>query len=137
VIALSRATPLAAPGLLQVTARSGSGSPTDNYTLHELLDWIELELWHHSTPEYIGTDTPGARGLSLTKEDGTVYNLELDGGWLNCHCKGHTNHSRCKHADALAELIAKGRLCSGRTGDAHTGITVAESKSSLFGRSAK
>jgi hypothetical protein len=60
--------------------------------------------------EEIGTDTPGARGLSLTKEDGTVYNVELDGASHSCDCKGHTRHAHCKHSDALARLIELGRL---------------------------
>ena len=60
--------------------------------------------------EEIGTDTPGARGFSLTKEDGTVYNVELDGGWKSCDCKGHTRHQHCKHGVALAALIHRGRL---------------------------
>jgi hypothetical protein len=62
------------------------------------------------TVEDIGTDRQGARGISLTNPDGTVYNLELDGGYRSCDCKGHERHGHCKHADAVAKLIELGRL---------------------------
>jgi hypothetical protein len=62
------------------------------------------------TLEEIGSDTKGARGFSLTKEDGTVYNVELDGGFHSCDCKGHERHGHCKHAEALAKLLELRRL---------------------------
>jgi hypothetical protein len=50
------------------------------------------------------------RGIQLTKPDGTVYHVCLDGLASACCCKGFTRHSRCKHRDALAALEAAGRL---------------------------
>jgi hypothetical protein len=79
--------------VIRTVARPSGKESVDRYALEE-----------------IGTDTVGARGFSLTKEDGTVYNVELDGGWKSCDCKGHANHRHCKHADALAALIHRGRL---------------------------
>ena len=60
--------------------------------------------------ENIGSDSPGCCGFSLTKSDGTVYNVELDGGFHSCDCQGHTNHGHCKHASSLAALIASHKL---------------------------
>jgi hypothetical protein len=79
--------------IIRQIAQPGGRETVDTYTL-----------------ENIGTDTPGARGLSLTKQDGTVYNIELDGGSRTCDCPAGTRFGCCKHADSLAALIATGRL---------------------------
>jgi hypothetical protein len=50
------------------------------------------------------------RGFQLTKADGTVYHVCLDGLCSACDCKGHTKHGHCKHVDSLTALEADGRL---------------------------
>jgi hypothetical protein len=50
------------------------------------------------------------RGFELTKADGTVYAVNLDGLASCCDCKGHTQHGHCKHVDSLTALEAAGRL---------------------------
>jgi hypothetical protein len=54
--------------------------------------------------------TDYGRGIQLTKADGTVYAVCLDGLASCCDCKGFSRHSHCKHRDALAALEAAGRL---------------------------
>jgi hypothetical protein len=49
-------------------------------------------------------------GFELTKADGTVYHINLDGLTRFCDCKGHSRHGHCKHADSLAALEAASRL---------------------------
>src|SRR5262245_42411819 len=43
----------------------------------------------------------GGRGIELTKSDGTVYHVRLDGTDSECSCKGFASHQHCKHVDAL------------------------------------
>ena len=50
------------------------------------------------------------RGFELTKADGTVYHVNLDGLASACDCKGHSRHGHCKHVDSLTALQAAGRL---------------------------
>ena len=50
------------------------------------------------------------RGFELTKADGTLYHVCLDGLASHCCCKGHSKHGHCKHVDSLAALEAAGRL---------------------------
>jgi hypothetical protein len=51
------------------------------------------------------------RGFALTKPDGTVYHVNLDGPLCStCDCPGFTKWSKCKHRDSLAALEAAGRL---------------------------
>jgi hypothetical protein len=38
------------------------------------------------------------------------YLVSLAGEERSCDCQGHRRYGRCKHADALATLIADGRL---------------------------
>jgi hypothetical protein len=38
------------------------------------------------------------------------YLVSLAGDERSCNCQGHQRYRRCKHADALATLIADGRL---------------------------
>jgi hypothetical protein len=54
-----------------------------------------------------------ALGVSLTKNDGDVYNVCLgshDETNNICTCKGYARHSHCKHFDALSTLNNLGRL---------------------------
>ncbi len=67
------------------------GKKVDAYDLHE-----------------IATDY--GRGFELTKADGTVYHVCLDGLASCCDCKGFARWSRCKHVESLAALEAAGRL---------------------------
>ena len=54
------------------------------------------------------------RGFKLEKIgldiDGSVYHVNLDGDKRTCDCKEFDRWNHCKHADALAALIAAGRL---------------------------
>ncbi len=51
------------------------------------------------------------RGYELTKADGTVYHVNVNGPLCSlCDCKGFARHSHCKHVDALTALEAAGRL---------------------------
>lgn len=76
-------------GTRTLTLRAGKKS--DAYDLHEI------------TADY-------GRGFELTKADGTVYHVCLDGLCSSCDCKGHARHGHCKHRDSLAALEAAGRL---------------------------
>jgi hypothetical protein len=38
------------------------------------------------------------------------YAVNVDGPRAECGCKGHAYRGHCKHADALARLVAGGRL---------------------------
>jgi hypothetical protein len=38
------------------------------------------------------------------------YAVNVDGRHTSCSCKGHAYRDACKHADALALLVAQGRL---------------------------
>ena len=67
------------------------GKQVDAYDLHE-----------------IGADY--GRGFELTKADGTVYHVCLDGLASMCDCKGHSKHGHRKHVDSLAALEAAGKL---------------------------
>ena len=67
------------------------GSKVDLYDLHE-----------------IATDY--GRGFELTKPDGTIYHVCLDGLCSTCDCKGFTKHSHCKHVESLTALEAASRL---------------------------
>src|SRR6266542_3775295 len=46
----------------------------------------------------------GERGIELTKSDGTVYHVNLDGRASTCDCPGFENHGW--HADANGEPTA-------------------------------
>jgi len=59
----------------------------------------------------------GGRGLELTKPDGTVYHVRLDGKLSECSCPGFESHGwhidratgewvACKHVMALLALAA-------------------------------
>src|SRR6266567_5232694 len=62
----------------------------------------------------------GGRGIELTKPDGTVYHVRLDGTDSECSCKGFDNHgwhaddngepTACKHVMALLKLQQRGKL---------------------------
>jgi hypothetical protein len=58
----------------------------------------------------------GGRAFELAKlgleADGEVYHVRLtgDGRQDSCDCRGYARHSRCKHRDGLAALVAAGRL---------------------------
>ncbi len=56
----------------------------------------------------IGSDS--GRGFALTKEDGTVYHVELTAAGKTCECKGFTRHGHCKHADGISALVTAGKL---------------------------
>jgi hypothetical protein len=60
-----------------------------------------------------------ATGVSLTKTDGTRYDVAIPHmgpvGYAalpagTCDCKGHTRWSHCKHLDALLVLANRGQL---------------------------
>ncbi len=50
------------------------------------------------------------RGFELTKADGTVYHVCLDGLCSSCDCKGCTKHGHCKHVESLTALAAASKL---------------------------
>ena len=50
------------------------------------------------------------RGFEVTKPDGTVYHVCLDGLCSTCDCKGHSKHGHCKHVDSLTALEAASKL---------------------------
>ena len=58
------------------------------------------------------------RGFTLTKcaagtgsdREADAYHVNVDGACDSCTCKGHTYRDRCKHADALRFLLARGTL---------------------------
>jgi hypothetical protein len=58
----------------------------------------------------------GGRAFELTKlgllADGECYHVRLTGDARqdSCDCRGHVAHGHCKHVDALAALVAAGRL---------------------------
>ena len=62
----------------------------------------------------------GGRGLELTKPDGTVYHVELNGKASTCSCPGFESHgwhvgpdgepTACKHVMALLKLEQAGKL---------------------------
>src|SRR5262249_28726984 len=62
----------------------------------------------------------GGRGVELTKPDGTVYHVNLDGRASTCSCPGFESHgwpkgpegarTACKHCMALLALQKRGRL---------------------------
>ena len=62
----------------------------------------------------------GERGIELTKGDGTVYHVNLDGRASTCSCPGFESHGwhkgpdgepcACKHVMALLALQRAGRL---------------------------
>ena len=56
----------------------------------------------------VGAD--GGRGYELTKADGTVYHVCVDGLASCCDCRGFDRWGRCKHVDSLAALVRAGRL---------------------------
>ena len=54
----------------------------------------------------------GGLGLQLTKHDGEVYHVRLDGTSSHCDCRGHIRWGHCKHVESLLALQAAGRLAS-------------------------
>ena len=63
----------------------------------------------------------GGRGLALTKPDGVVYNVELNGQLSTCDCPGFESHGwhqdrdtgemvACKHCMAALALEKAGKL---------------------------
>ena len=78
-----------ADGVRTLTLRVGK--KTDAYDLLEI------------TTDY-------GRGFELTKADGTIYHVCLDGLCSACDCKGHSKHGHCKHVESLAALEAAGKL---------------------------
>ena len=62
----------------------------------------------------------GERGIELTKPDGKVYHVNLDGRASTCDCPGFENHgwhaddngepTACKHIMALLALQQRGKL---------------------------
>jgi hypothetical protein len=54
--------------------------------------------------------TDYGRGFEVTKADGTVYHVCLDGLASGCDCKGFSRWSHCKHVDSLAALQRHGTL---------------------------
>ena len=62
----------------------------------------------------------GGRGIELTKPDGAVYHVRLDGTDSECSCKGFEEHgwhaddngepTACKHVMALLALQQRGKL---------------------------
>ena len=76
-------------GVRTLTLRAGKQA--DVYDLHEI------------TTDY-------GRGFQLTKADGTVYHVCLDGLCSACDCLGHTKHGHCKHASGLRKLRELGLI---------------------------
>ena len=62
----------------------------------------------------------GERGIELTKPDGTVYHVNLDGQSSTCDCPGFEQHgwhadqngepTACRHVMALLALQQRGKL---------------------------
>ena len=77
----------------------------------DLLDCYTVEAF----PSHLGE-----RGVALTKPDGTVYHVNLDGRASTCSCPGFESHgwhkgpdgelTACKHVMSLLALQRAGRL---------------------------
>src|SRR2546421_7369272 len=67
----------------------------------DLVDYYTVEAF----PSHLGE-----RGIELTKGDGTVYHVNLDGRASTCDCKGHVSHGHCKHVESLLALERAGGL---------------------------
>ena len=52
----------------------------------------------------------GGIGLELTKHDGEVYHVRLDGADSHCDCRGFVRWNHCKHCESLLALQKSGRL---------------------------
>jgi hypothetical protein len=55
------------------------------------------------------------RGFRLTKADKgdgetAEYDVNLDGQFSSCECKGFYRWNHCKHAESLAALVGAGKL---------------------------
>ena len=67
----------------------------------DLLDYYTVEAF----PSHMGE-----RGIELTKGDGTVYHVNIDGRASTCDCKGFDAHGHCKHCESLLALQQRGKL---------------------------
>ena len=77
----------------------------------DLVDYYAVEAF----PSHMGE-----RGIELTKRDGTVYHVNLDGRASTCDCKGFEQHgwhagqngepTACLHVMALLALQQRGKL---------------------------
>src|SRR5437588_12601844 len=65
------------------------------------VDYYTVEAF----PSYMGE-----RGIELTKGDGTVYHVNLDGRSSTCDCKRFDSHGHCKHCEGLLALQQRGQL---------------------------
>ena len=98
--------------------RDPSGFGYDVLTLRQprpksadLLDCYTVETF----PSHMGE-----RGVALTRPDGTVYHVNLDGRASTCDCPGFEQHgwhadqngepTACKHVMALLALQQRGKL---------------------------
>lgn len=43
-------------------------------------------------------------GFAFTKDDGTVYNVNVNGKESLCDCRGFGRHAHCKHVDSTRKL---------------------------------
>jgi hypothetical protein len=74
-------------GILQITAYTHRGSITHKYLVTKTED-----------------------GYRLEREDGKMYDIDLEWGWdqAECSCGSHTYRSRtCKHAKALRAALQR------------------------------
>ena len=65
------------------------------------------------TEGYLIREIPAdfGRGFEVYKaRETTTYHVHIDAGRVSCTCKGGTYCHKCKHADAVSELIRLGKL---------------------------
>ncbi len=79
----------------------------------ERFGWGALEITvGKKTDCYLVREIPAdfGRGFEIEKDDGTVYHVNLNAERPTCDCKGHEQHSHCKHREGLETLARAGRL---------------------------
>lgn len=79
--------------------------------LHLTVDGRPFDYWLAEVA------SPHGRGFRLSRfrsQGGEVHDcfLSADGGH-HCDCVDHRGHDRCRHAEALAAVIAAGKLPAG------------------------
>jgi hypothetical protein len=86
------------------------------------LHWGSVQLYTlEEIPVGNGFD---GRGFTLRKDDGEHYScfIAANGQDSHCDCPGGTYAHRCKHVDAIRELIVAGRLDDPRNPPVETAV---------------
>ena len=80
-----------APGIIRLTV----GKDTADY----FITIVSADFGQGFLVEKFGIDRDTAK-----------YHVNIDGEKRSCECKGFLHHGKCKHADGIAALIARGQL---------------------------